>query len=53
MNPAPPPVAPVPSRFLTIPTVKPRLTYVFLWLNIIIFILQSITGSEIWFAYGA
>ncbi len=56
MNPAPPatpPVAPAPSRFLTIPTVKPRLTYVFLWLNIIIFILQSITGADIWFYYGA
>jgi len=41
------------SRYLPIPTVKPRFTFVFLAINIIVFLLQTITNQEVWFALGA
>lgn len=44
---------PPPARFLPIPAVKPRITYVILAINVIIFALQSGTGSELWFFLGA
>jgi len=55
---APPPAEPRPPitsqpRFLSLPTVKPRFTYILLGLNILIFIAQSLTGSDLWLNAGA
>ena len=60
-----PPVAPrppQPPRIIPLPTVRPRLTYALLAINILVFLLQSLTpdsnfGGRIslnpWFVYGA
>lgn len=57
MNQTPAPPAPddrpSPARYLPIPTVKPRITYVILAINIIVFALESITGADVWFSFGA
>ena len=42
-----------PPRYLSIPTAQPRLTYTLLTINIIIFVLQTLTGQEPWFFFGA
>ncbi len=54
-----PPLSPSPGgpppqpRFLALPTVKPRFTYILLGLNIAIFIAQTLTNDQVWFYYGA
>ncbi len=61
MNPPPdlppgtprPPLPPAQPRFLALPTVKPRITYVLLTINVLIFIAQSLTNPELWFSLGA
>jgi rhomboid protease GluP len=53
---APRPLQPAPRsqpRYLTLPTVKPRLVYFFFAVNIIIFLLQSLTGTDQWLNFGA
>ncbi|MEK9164407.1 MAG: rhomboid family intramembrane serine protease [Chloroflexota bacterium] len=44
---------PPPPRYVTLPTVRPFVTYVLFGLNILIFLLQSLTGRDLWFYYGA
>ncbi len=68
MNETPPgaPTQPPPQqpRYVQLPTVKPRVTYVLLTINIVVFLLQSITPEVVvnvganlrvspWFLYGA
>lgn len=40
-------------RFITLPTVKPRLVYFFLSVNILIFVFQQFTDPYQWFVWGA
>lgn len=51
--PTPPPNSATPQRYLALPVVKPRITYFLLGLNIVIFIAQTLTNDQVWFAYGA
>jgi len=44
---------PPPARYLSLPTVIPRLTYVLLAINVSIFLLELVTGELIWFSFGA
>ncbi|MBI3244459.1 MAG: rhomboid family intramembrane serine protease [Chloroflexi bacterium] len=56
MNGAPPPSGPNDAsrpRYLPIPTVRPRFTFVFLAINIVVFLLQTVTNAEAWFFFGA
>ncbi|MBM4422994.1 MAG: rhomboid family intramembrane serine protease [Chloroflexi bacterium] len=51
----PPPEAPPapPRRYLPLPVVKPRLTFLLLAINILVFLAQSATGPDLWFYLGA
>ena len=44
---------PPAPRLIPLPTVKPRLTYVLLAINIAVFVAQNLTDRELWFYLGA
>lgn len=52
-DPVAPPSSPPPQRHVTIPAVRPRVTYAILVFIIIIFVMQLITGADLWFFFGA
>lgn len=41
-----------PQRFLSLPVVKPRITYVLLGINILVFVAMTFTNPDLWFFYG-
>lgn len=48
-----PPPAPPQQRYIRLPTVKPRVTYALLAINIAIYLAQAVTGPDLWFLFGA
>jgi rhomboid protease GluP len=53
-NPTPSgPTLPPPQRFISLPVVRPRITYVLIGINIAVFLGQILTDSDLWFFFGA